>query len=482
MIICSQLIIYKKTNCNKTSGCFLSGIRVNNNQHLNHGPDVFKISLIQIHLIMKRAGITEITNKHEQNHVGSSSKSPSGFIQYMKPRSMWLKIFTVILLIGFYKVNAQNTKPELGGYFENQLLVQEYNKNAMTTDYNKLRVDIHNDWNENLSFNADFILKSYHGKTEFNLLDFMPSALTESYAIQMNQEADSLKPAFGFAYQNEYFLDNVYVSFYSKHFNLRVGKQQLPWGSGYAWNPTDLFNTKNLMDPTYEKTGVNAIKAEVPFLQEGKFTAIYSPSEDFAKSTYAFQLKEHANGFDISTCYVIRNYSSYNYYTFQETLENQQMAGLDFSGSIMGVGLHGEFAVNFMEKSKNYQQYLVGADYTLSNGLFLMAEYYYNGKGESASSDYTLNSWMNMLGSYGENLGRNYLYAGQSLLVGDYLTCSNFVIVNADDKSAIVMPWFDFLFGDNVTLTTSIFIPIGDSKSEFGGYGYGGMVRLKAFF
>lgn len=390
--------------------------------------------------------------------------------------------FTIVLLFCFYSIHAQDKELELGAYFENQMLVQEYNENAIVSDYNKVRLDIHTDWQENLSFNADLIVQSYHGKTEFNLLDFIPSEVTSLYSAQTNLPLDSLMSAFSFSYENDCFLDNAYLSYYSKHFNLRVGKQQLAWGSGYAWNPTDLFNAKNLMDPTYEKTGVNAIKAEIPFLKEGKITAIYSPSEDFDKSTYAFQIKENTLGFDLSACYIMRNYSSYDYYTFQESLENQKMLGFDFSGSILSVGVHGEASVNFMETSENFQQYLVGADYTFSNGIFLMAEYYFNGKGENSSSDYTMNSWMSMLGEYGENLGKNYIYAGQSLPIGDYLTYSNYVIVNTNDKSAMIMPWFDFLFGDNITLTNSIFIPLGESNSEFGGYGFGGIVRLKAFF
>ena len=158
------------------------------------------------------------------------------------------------------------------------------------------------------------------------------------------------------------------------------------------------------------------------------------------------------------------------------------MIGFDFSGDVAGFGLHGELAANFMEKSDDYQQLLVGSDYTLNNGLFLMTEYYYNGKGKQSDTDYDVNSWMDMFGVYGENLGQNYIYSGLSLPTGDYLTCSSFIIMNMNDKSAIIMPWFDVLIGNDITLTATAYIPIGSTTSEFGGYGYGGMFRVKAFF
>ena len=395
---------------------------------------------------------------------------------------MKTKILSGLIFVCVLHTNAQFSKTDLSGYYENEMLIQEYADDAFINDYNKLRIDLHNEWNKNLSVNADFILKSYHGKTDFNFFDFMPTRVVESYSQQMNVSIDSLKPAFGFSYENEFFLDNAFVSFYTKHLNVRIGKQQLPWGSGYAWNPTDLFNTKNLLDPTYEKTGVNAVKIEIPFLSEGKVTAVFSPNDYFRNSVYALKIKEHALGFDASASYVIRNYSSYDYFSFSEMNEKQQMAGFDFSGDVAGFGLHGEIASNFMEKSKDYQQLLVGSDYTLNNGLFLMAEYYYNGKGKKSDSEYDINSWMNMFGIYGENLGQNYLYTGLSLPTGDYLTCSNFIIMNLNDNSAIIMPWFDILVGNNITLTATVYIPLGSNSTEFGGYGYGGMFRVKAFF
>ena len=108
-----------------------------------------------------------------------------------------------------------------------------------------------------------------------------------------------------------------YSSYYSKHFNLRIGKQQLPWGSGYIWNPTNIFHIKNPLDPTYELTGVNAIKAELLFGQEGMLTGIYSVNNNFKNSVYAIKLKNYLLGFDVSASYVYYEYTNQDLYLFQ---------------------------------------------------------------------------------------------------------------------------------------------------------------------
>ncbi len=70
------------------------------------------------------------------------------------------------------------------------------------------------------------------------------------------QENLSLQEKLNFSgyYENRFFPQEIKDEFifldYNKlRLNIRVGKQQLPWGTGYAWNPTDIFNAKDILDP-----------------------------------------------------------------------------------------------------------------------------------------------------------------------------------------------------------------------------------------
>ena len=95
------------------------------------------------------------------------------------------------------------------------------------------------------------------------------------------------------------FLDNIYIRANFKNFDLTVGKQQISLGTGYAWNPIDIFNFKQLLDPTYEQTGVNAIRAEIPIGSRSNIDLLLSPGTDWDNSVKMFQLKSGVGRYDI---------------------------------------------------------------------------------------------------------------------------------------------------------------------------------------
>lgn len=60
--------------------------------------------------------------------------------------------------------------------------------------------------------------------------------------------------------------------------NLMLGKKRVVWGSGQAFNPTDLLNVrKDPTDPTSQRAGTWMARVEVP-LETLTFTAVWAPS------------------------------------------------------------------------------------------------------------------------------------------------------------------------------------------------------------
>jgi hypothetical protein len=60
--------------------------------------------------------------------------------------------------------------------------------------------------------------------------------------------------------------------------NVLVGKKRIVWGSGQAYNPTDLLNVrKDPTDPTFQRAGAWMARVEVP-LESLAFTAVFAPS------------------------------------------------------------------------------------------------------------------------------------------------------------------------------------------------------------
>lgn len=72
---------------------------------------------------------------------------------------------------------------------------------------------------------------------------------------------------------NELYLLHEFVP----ELNVMVGKKRVVWGSGQAYNPTDLLNLrKDPTDPTFQRSGAWMARVEVP-LETLAFTAVFAP-------------------------------------------------------------------------------------------------------------------------------------------------------------------------------------------------------------
>ncbi|MGD8779466.1 MAG: hypothetical protein PVH88_10970 [Ignavibacteria bacterium] len=387
--------------------------------------------------------------------------------------------FSLLIVIN---VSLKSQELKFDGYFENQLYPQMINSKLTLHDYNKLRIDLSSDIDDNITFNGNYIYKTYHGKTNLTAFDFIPNDVIKRYSSNIGLGIDTLRTFFEEEQKDENFLDNAYLTFYLSYVNIRIGKQQLPWGSGYTWNPTDIFNDKDFLDPTYEKPGVNALKVEIPFSLSGIIQLVYTVGEDWQASTKAVKIKDHFSGFDVAAMYVEKEETQTNYYTFRDQTEKRKLIGSNLSGQLFGVGVWFEVAYNLMESSKDFGQYLVGADYTFESELYLIAEYYRNGLGKTDEKKYSFEDWMSLINPSGINLGKDYLFAGNKYPVTELISWANYVLININDKSGMIYPWLEINLTNNTDLTLVGYIPFGKSQTEFGEFGEGGFARVRVYF
>jgi hypothetical protein len=146
---------------------------------------------------------------------------------------------------------------------------------------------------------------------------------------------------------------------------LTAGRQQISWGTGYFWNPTDLFNpvafTLVEMDERY---GADALSLEVGIGDLSQVQAAWAPARDPHRSRGAARFKTNVQDYDFSVMagWIFRD----------------RVLGADFSGQVGGAGLRGEWLHNFAWEREDYDQLVLGADYRFSALLILTAEYLYN--------------------------------------------------------------------------------------------------------
>lgn len=371
---------------------------------------------------------------------------------------------------------------ELSGYYENQFTPQQIGGDLVLQDYDRLRLDLFSAVDDRITFAGDLVWRVYHGATRLNALDFVPQPVVEAHAAALGATADQLRPQFALSLDAEHFVDNAHVTLYLGRLSLRLGKQQLPWGTGYTWNPTDLFHDKSFLDPTYEKEGVHAFRAEASFGLEGRLIGVLAVGEDWCHTTRAVKVRDHLGGYDLSAVAVETRQEVTDYLSGVTRQPRRRMLGADFSGQALALGLWGEGAHNWLSGGSDFGQYLLGLDYTTVAGTYLMAEYYRNGRGRCDESAYAFGDWMRLLGADGQNLGRDYLSVGASRPARELWTLSAYAIANLSDRSLVAFPWVECSLGDNTELDLVGYVPLGGSLTEFGEWGAGGLARLRVYF
>lgn len=378
---------------------------------------------------------------------------------------------------------AAQEKLEIFGYYESQVMGTGLQGEFYQLFTNKLRVDLKSDLSDNITFAANFDYIHYLGKTEWNVLDFLSDDVTSTIP-------EDMQSLYVIAFSNDTFLDNAYIKFSFKAFDLTLGKQQISLGTGYVWNPTDVFNIKDVLDPTYEQPGHTALRLDIPLSPAYTLTALYAPEETWEKSTKLLQLKGAISHFDYNIIAVERVWPFHDYTEFDtenmnfvDVSEKRKMLGGSTVGELLGLGVWAEYAYNWMEKSGDFYELVVGADYTFDFQTYVMMEYYRNTLGKSDYEDYDINDWMRFLAAEQKAICRDQAYIFAQHPATDLLNVGLQTIYCFSDNSIAFVPTLIYSLSDNVDVYAYLNFNLGKEGTVYGkSMGNGGLIRIRAYF
>ncbi len=386
---------------------------------------------------------------------------------------------TVVLIIAalLFASGAVAKEVDVFGYFEPQYTGVYLDDTYHQFQANKLRIDLKSTAIAHTEFGADVIFRLYHGKTTWNVLDFLPETVASTIPPEM-------QPLYDIEYGDTLYLDNVYARFALNRLAVTIGKQQISLGTGYFANPTDIFNTKDVLDPTYEQPGHNAVRVDLQASPRLSIMALFSPIEmDFDNSGKLLRAKLGLGRFDISVMGSQTQYTLTDFYNFDQAQERRYIAGGDIVGEILGIGVWAEGIYNFFEESDDGYEFLVGADYTLDSGLYAMLEYQRNSTAKTDHEDYDLNDWMRFFVGETKTIASDQLYGLIQYPLTDMLVIGGSAILSIPDMSAAIVPMAQYSLFQNIELTFMGNIYVGDEGTSYSrSLGWGGLVRASVYF
>jgi len=376
----------------------------------------------------------------------------------------------IYLIIVLFPVIAF-TQVDIFGYYETEYDHIQLANKSYNSSYNKLRLDLESRSGENVKIGANINFRLFNGKTEFNIFDFLPMDSGEINGETISSLSEPLL--------DEMYLDNIYLRTSLQLFDFTIGKQPISLGTGYAWNPLDIFNQKDLIDPTYEQAGINALRMEIPIMNWGTLDIIIEPDSTWDMSSKLIQLKSSLSSFDFSLNggnqyhLIPSGESSYAY-------DDVFFGGGSFVGEFWEFGLWGETLWS-LDADNNFGEVVFGMDHTFNNGFYLMAEYFHNSLG-AEKNKVTFDHYLYNFSGETHSLMQNYFFAMGMYNLTDYISGSLFIYGNLDDQSFILAPQLNWDAFEDVTLGALVSQSFGENDSEFGIQDLALRFRLRTYF
>ncbi len=384
-----------------------------------------------------------------------------------------MKIIAAVSLIIIFAIPAKAVSlPDnliFSGYFENQLTSCYAGDTFKSMDYNKLRLTLTYKPSRSLYFRVDYALCTYHGHRKINISDYFPeyidSSVIESYPVQ-DIELDET-----------YDLQNAYFTYSFGRSSLTIGKQQLQWGTGYTWNPTDILHEKMETEPTYTVSGVDAVKYEIPIGINGIFNLITAYANGTEDPSFVIRARKTFFNFDFSLGFQHINSLDYDIETNSCFNIRNNYISFDFTGEIGNIGIWNETLIDLEDSENN--KYLLGSDHTFLNGFYIIAEYIFikNGSDDITPDDY----FLRFIGKK-QHINRNYLMIGCKYSFTELIQIIYSGIINLDDSSFISIPWVSIDLHPNLSIDIALNIFSGRDKSEYGPLPDSAFIRASLYF
>lgn len=345
--------------------------------------------------------------------------------------------------------------------------------------YHKLRLDLDSSPSDNIRISANIIYKQFYGQRDLNFLDFLDPSYRPVVPNADLSGVDTLS-YIPYTLTDSLFIDNMFLEFHHKLFDLTLGKQQISPGVGYAWNPTDIFNLKDLMDPTYENNGISTLKLSIPLGYRTTLSGILQPENSWDETVQYYQLKSGAGRFDISAVYSRSRLTQTG--LFGASVQTHDLYGFNLEGDLRGMGIRTEIAAHRLDYSENLKyEYIIGADYTFKNSLYLLTEFYHSDLGAKPGQT-GFDDYLFYYSGERKSLNQNYFFGLAMYPLGDLLDISAFGIINLDDKSAVVAPQLMYRIFQDVEISVLGSWFAGDATDEFGYQKFAARFRIRAYF
>ena len=261
-------------------------------------------------------------------------------------------------------------------------------------------------------------------------------------------------------------LFRAFAQYQTRMATITVGRQRIAWGSGFAWNPTDLLNPFNPgAIELGERAGVDAVHVRIPLgtLSGVEIVAAYTDRD--TPGSFAARASTNVRSYDLTV--------------MAGRFRKDWVVGGDFAGYLQGAGVRGEWAYVHHSTDRNYLRAVLNADYTFPRGVYALFELYYNGRGAARKEAYNFSDLLR-----GNTFNLAQLYAAQSVAasITPLFGVGLYQLVNLTDGSLLMGPSLTYSLTQSIEVAVATYFFAGAGDTEFGRQHHTYFATIQGYF
>ena len=392
------------------------------------------------------------------------------------------KKLIAIILVSFNLSFAQLSSFDYNGYAKYLFSTSKIPRIDERLDDHLIHLRLNTRWyeNENITAALELRFRAFYGESVEKIPDFAELIQTQHDFAELDAIIWESEKSVGYLEA-----DRLWIEYVKNNFQVTLGRQRVAWGTCWVWNPTDLFNPKNVLNFDYEELpATDAVRVQYYTGPVTKLDCTYQPAKD-------------PNNQILGGLWSLNQWD-YDFNLIAGMRFKKWVSGLSWSGDILDAGFRGEVlvsqALNEPDTNSVYKQFgesslsswdkplisiALSGDYTFPNTFYLHSEILYTNNGKTSN---TLLFQQEALSIGMLSAARWSIYQEFSYDLTPLLRGTLYGIFNPDDKSFVVVPSLSYSVITNLDLYTICQFFNGEPLTQYGEYGTSFYARIKYSF
>lgn len=311
------------------------------------------------------------------------------------------------------------------------------------------------------------------------------------------------------------FVDRLSFRVRAPRVDLTVGRQPINFSKAYFWNPLDVFAPfdPRAFDRDY-KPGVDAVRAQIALGEVSGIDLVATEGPRLVLAPDGTVLADPRTSIGwtrVGSAVLARAYGDVHHLDVAVQagkIYGGWQAGAGFAGELAGWGIRGEGAyflaedratqlvperdgtIRTLRLTPDHASVVAGIDRRFDSGLYVAAEYYYNGAGENRD---TLAGDVRVLLGETTDSARHLAGALAAFDVTPLVRAQFVVLAAPAEPSALFAPQVTVNAMENLDVLVAAFVGVGPSavdgpagiaipRSEFGSSPLAGFAEIKLYF